>query len=323
MTDKLKKLFEDTKHESLSDYERSVMREHLKLFIAEHPARASFGIRIAGKIRETLVVFQTVSLMRLHPVALSLVLVLCVGVGTSYAAEGTVPGDTLYPVKVNVNEQVQGALARSPQAKADWNARRATRRLEEAEVLASEGRLTAALRVDLQRRFEETADDFDANVLSLASATGSPRIVATTASNLEASLQERADAFAQIASLSSTSKDEMAAFRGRIDKRSKRIQRVRMVANRFIESSGENVRKLSEAAVGEQKEGQGSTQGAPVRGAALAEPARSEAKQFDLDVQKAQKEDIENFQEAIRKAQSDDSDDDEKDESEQEHVKEK
>ncbi len=324
MTDEFDKLFEKIKRESLSGHERSVSREGLKLFMAEHPARAPFVPHIAATVRETLATFRLPSLMRLHPVALSLMFVFCVGVGTSYAAEEALPGDTLYPVKINVNEQVQGALALSPQAKAGWNAKRATRRLEEAEALASEGRLTAALQTDLETRFEKTADDFDANVLSLASATGSPSVVAAATSNLEASLQERADALAQIATFASTSKDEITALRKRIDERTKRVQRVRVVADRFAglqdgqdKNSLEiwrdvNAAPLRAVSVQASSFDAGSTTEATQPPSALqtdtvltAPPAKASPEETALG-----------FQAAIQKAQSDDSGDEKKGESE-------
>ena len=53
------------------------------------------------------------------------------GGGISYAAEGAVPGDALYPIKVSVNEEVRDLVAFSPEAKADWETRRLERRLAE------------------------------------------------------------------------------------------------------------------------------------------------------------------------------------------------
>src|SRR3990167_7091842 len=65
-----------------------------------------------------------------------LVLIIVVGGGgISYAAEGTLPGDLLYPVKITVNESVRGALAFSAASKAEWHATAAERRMVEVETL--------------------------------------------------------------------------------------------------------------------------------------------------------------------------------------------
>ncbi|OGC86670.1 hypothetical protein A3D70_01400 [Candidatus Adlerbacteria bacterium RIFCSPHIGHO2_02_FULL_54_18] len=70
-----------------------------------------------------------------------LVLLLVMGIGTVSAAQGALPGDLLYGVKISVNEQVEVALARTPTAKAQTEARLAVRRVAEAEALAGQGRL--------------------------------------------------------------------------------------------------------------------------------------------------------------------------------------
>jgi hypothetical protein len=88
--------------------------------------------------------------------------------GISSAAEGALPGDALYPVKVGVNEEVRSYLTVSPQAKAAWESRRVERRLEEAESLASKDRLDAAARADIETRvaihtarINENVDDLE------------------------------------------------------------------------------------------------------------------------------------------------------------------
>lgn len=71
----------------------------------------------------------------------ALVLVVFVGGGTAAAAEGALPGDALYPVKIYVNEAVTLSLATTPAAKAEAHAALAERRITEAQSLAAEGRL--------------------------------------------------------------------------------------------------------------------------------------------------------------------------------------
>jgi hypothetical protein len=84
-------------------------------------------------------------------------LILVVGGTTAFAAEGTLPGDLLYPVKVGVNEPFTGALAFSNTAKATWHADVAETRLSEAETLAENGTLTASTSDELETNFNEHA----------------------------------------------------------------------------------------------------------------------------------------------------------------------
>ena len=64
--------------------------------------------------------FSWVSPRALVPLVAVLVII---GGGSAYAAEGTVPGDLLYSIKRGVNEPLRQALALSAQAKAHGDAR--------------------------------------------------------------------------------------------------------------------------------------------------------------------------------------------------------
>jgi len=61
---------------------------------------------------------------------------LLLGGTVSFAAENTVPGDTLFPIKVNINENIRGTFAVTSKAKAELEVRLLERRLEEVEKLA-------------------------------------------------------------------------------------------------------------------------------------------------------------------------------------------
>ena len=92
----------------------------------------------------------------------ALVLIIVIGGGgVSYAAEGTVPGDLLYPVKITVNESVRGTLAFSPASKAEWHATAAERRMVEVETLADRGTLTPEVRSELEANFEDHAQEVE------------------------------------------------------------------------------------------------------------------------------------------------------------------
>ena len=107
--------------------------------------------------------------LELHPIAkvlqlnvfmisLVIALMIALGGGVSIAAEGSVPGDTLYTVKTQVNEQVRGMIATSAEAKAEWEAKLAERRLEEAAELEAEGKLDADVEQELSAAFTKHAE---------------------------------------------------------------------------------------------------------------------------------------------------------------------
>lgn len=60
-----------------------------------------------------------------------LVLLVAVGTTLTVAAESSIPGDTLYPVKIAVVEPIVGALQLTPQADVSWATRKTRRRLQE------------------------------------------------------------------------------------------------------------------------------------------------------------------------------------------------
>lgn len=77
----------------------------------------------------------------------------------SYFAEQAVPGDSLYAVKVKVNEELRSTLALSPYEKVVWETERLNRRIAEARLLASEGRLTEAVEVEVANAVREHSEN--------------------------------------------------------------------------------------------------------------------------------------------------------------------
>ncbi len=187
MTQDFGHIFKEMKNEALSESERISMRNTLLAHMSAHPAKAPFAIRMADALAALADSFgeQSTGSLRFVPAALAMVMV--VGLGTAYAAEGAVPGDALYAVKLNVNEPLQGALALTEKSKASWQTERIERRLTEAEALAAEGRLTPVAQAQLQTEIHLTAAKFDANIEKLAAVEGDAAVAAAQ-SDLEASL---------------------------------------------------------------------------------------------------------------------------------------
>lgn len=85
----------------------------------------------------------------------AVVLIFGLTAGTAFAAEGALPGDTLYPIKVHITEEARGILATTPKAQAEWEIERTSRRLEEASTLAVEGNLTSANQAEIETNLAE------------------------------------------------------------------------------------------------------------------------------------------------------------------------
>lgn len=137
----------ETKHDfstevkkiTLTVSERENLRGRLLSYISYYPlpikrlvGRPTF-VQIGGHALNTL--FHARKIM--SACALMVVLVFI-----PFVAEQSLPGDTLYPVKVRFNEEIQSQLLSSPYEKIQWETERVGRRVAEAQILLAEGKLT-------------------------------------------------------------------------------------------------------------------------------------------------------------------------------------
>jgi hypothetical protein len=190
----------------LTHNERITMRNHLLAHIDENPARAPWRIRVLSRMGAK----KTRTSLALQSFGSALVLVLMVGFGTSYAAEGALPGDLLYPVKIHVNEQVQGALTTSQAARAQFDASLAGKRLAEAETLAALGRLTPVAQQTIVQQLDTVTKNFNEDVATLANGEGNDVDAAVAQTELEASLSAHAHVLAAISSSTPSTEPALA-----------------------------------------------------------------------------------------------------------------
>ncbi len=117
----------------------------------------------------------------LHPMpVIATLLIVVVGTGSAGAAslaEKALPGDLLYSVKVNVNEEVRLALATTPQKKADVAIERAERRIEELNTLTERGEIEESIRLALDERIDAHVHDAE-EISSQADEDDEGRLVA-------------------------------------------------------------------------------------------------------------------------------------------------
>lgn len=93
---------------------------------------------------------------RLAYVALTLVIMFSVGGGTALASKNSLPGEALYFFKVNITEEIKGALLSSVEDKAEWEAERLELRLNEISALVSKtGNISNKLLKDTEKEIKE------------------------------------------------------------------------------------------------------------------------------------------------------------------------
>lgn len=134
---------------SLNSLEKAEALENLMGYVKRNPIeRVPLNERI-GKY---------FTFHRFAAAAFSLILFIGAGGGMTYAAESAMPNDILYPVKVHINERMWAAVHFTPERKADWEAKRIERRLQEAEHLSQADKLTPEWQQRLRVHIEARAD---------------------------------------------------------------------------------------------------------------------------------------------------------------------
>lgn len=142
------------KQPALSASERTQMRAMLEAHMRLQGAlQATTPSPYIVFFHRTLAVFS-----RPAPAFIAALLILTVTVGgVAHASENTLPGDTLYPLKVHVVEPIQVAFSFSTEAKNNLRVTLAERRITEGATLAHEGRLSTSTENMLAVNFAQNA----------------------------------------------------------------------------------------------------------------------------------------------------------------------
>ncbi len=133
----------------MSEKERDRGREFVMRYMAMHPAQQKSTVS------------RFAFLFNPMPIIASFLIVVLSGVSMVGAAESALPGDALYSVKVNVNEEVRLALA-TPAQKADVAVERAERRIAELETLTARGDVDQTLREEIDARLDSHVQEAEA-----------------------------------------------------------------------------------------------------------------------------------------------------------------
>jgi len=149
------KSFIEAKNMTLTRGEKIGIRQFLLEVIRENPVRKEVLASLQYQRPIFNLVFRPISLILLGVLSFA---------GISLAAGNSLPGDFLYPLKVNVNEEVKGLLTLGEEAKVDFEVERLTNRLEEAEKLALAGRLDEETKAKIESDFEKHSEKVDEKI---------------------------------------------------------------------------------------------------------------------------------------------------------------
>lgn len=127
--------------------EKRELKERLLSYMEYHPLPKEAIVKKAKSDKEskTLITGETVYHLNIGKFRLwqwSGVFVATIFLVVPYVAERAVPGDMLYAVKINFNEEIRSSLAGNSYEKVVWETERLNRRIAEARLLADEGKMT-------------------------------------------------------------------------------------------------------------------------------------------------------------------------------------
>jgi hypothetical protein len=138
----------------LSAAEKRALRERVVSYMEYHPISASPVVTPYVEV-SPFAFFQSTAWKKFQYGGVAALAVIFV---VSVVAEKSVPGDALYAVK-QVNEEVRGSLTLNSYEKVVWETERLNRRMAEARILASEGRLTGEIEAEVAKAVKVHTDN--------------------------------------------------------------------------------------------------------------------------------------------------------------------
>lgn len=184
-------LFKNFKNKRMTESEKQMVFSELKTFISNNPISTPWYKQFGNSIASP---FQNEFMLHHKMLATAFVVIILVSAtgGTSIAAKYSVPGDILYPVKINLNEKVETFTAISSEAKATVEARHVGERLVEAEQLSNENKLNDKIKTQLEVKFSQDLQSTMTHVDALKT-SGDKESAKKVKANIENSLQRHKD----------------------------------------------------------------------------------------------------------------------------------
>lgn len=184
-------LHKESQSVELQTAERRELRERIVAYMEYHPLPNAHAPAPATPIAETFRVIPFSYIARVGAALATLLLVI-----VPVLAEQAVPGDKLYAIKVSFNEEVRSTLAMSPHQKIEWETELLNRRIAEARLLASEGRLTEEVEAEVAQAVKTHTENAKRGIEQLRSTDAEEASLeaielATTLEVQSASLKEK------------------------------------------------------------------------------------------------------------------------------------
>lgn len=234
---------ESAKRVRMNPERKREIRGRLLSFMEKSPVMAGEATRLMNTARfwsnRPEHIGMLIKRLILSPMPIALIIALLLGGGAAAAAENTLPGDVLYPVKVEVNERVRGWVAVSDDAEARLQVDLAARRLEEAEKLAKDGRLDADVRAKIEANFDDHAARVASRIEAMQSKSDGDTNAVELTSRFEASLRAHEEILKRLAEEKGDD-GSVASIAARVASVSDTVDAVRTEAETGVASSDDD-----------------------------------------------------------------------------------
>lgn len=147
--------------------EKAELQSRIMAFMEYHPLPAAVKAIPVPKSRVTAEPYRMIAIPRSYLRSFIGVTALLFVVVIPTLAENAIPGDILYPVKVNFTEEIRSTLSTDSYQKVVWETTRLERRVAEARLLAQAGKLTPAAEADVLAAVQVHSDNAKRQIESL------------------------------------------------------------------------------------------------------------------------------------------------------------
>ncbi len=237
---KLQQFKKEMKGVRLPSEEKNLIKNNLISFIRTNPVRKNTNARLINQTQRLFLFFTQKHMYA----SIATILVLLTGTGTAFAAENTLPGDTLYPVKLHINESVRGAVALTHEARANWETKVAERRLDEASKLESKGKLSPETEAKIEARLEAQTKKIKARIEKLEE-KGNTEAAANMSARLENALELHEQLLEKLKSSEDLNKEEIKPLVKKLHSEVNNIREIRVKLDEKVDTKNENGLKES------------------------------------------------------------------------------
>jgi|GEM_PF-1262411 len=188
MHDNFNKLIQSAKQIELSSEKKGIIRTRLESFIELTPITQT----VSKPIKSPFTPRISISYFS-KAISFALIVLIAGGSTISYASEDTLPGDTLYTVKVNVKEPLEQKLALTPQAKLEVKTKQVEKRLTEAQTLLQKNDTSPEKHKEVEVRVEKQVEEI-AQTISELQEKGDVETILSATSKLQPVLKAHQEA---------------------------------------------------------------------------------------------------------------------------------